>query len=83
MTEIRREVAAHRDRRRLHSMHAERMVIERVRQENAEGYDADHDAAHEQHEWVGLIAMYASAGDWIKVGALAIAAEEAEEDEHY
>ncbi len=77
MTAIRAMATERLERRRKHQAYADLMVSERMRQQDIEGYTAEHDAQHEQHEWVGLMAMYASAGDWTKAGALAIAADEA------
>lgn len=67
------------NRRRKHQAYADQAVSERMRQEDMKGYTAAHDAQHEQHEWVGLVAMHASAGEWIEAAALAIAAQQAED----
>ena len=48
---------------------------ERGRQ--AERWGNEHDDHHEGFEWLGLIARYAAAGEYVKAAAVAVAAEEA------
>lgn len=52
-------------------------AIARERLRQLREWTPDHDRSHELFEWVGLIAMYASRGEYVKAGALCVAAEQA------
>lgn len=51
---------------------------ERRRQIEELGWSPSHDWDHTRDDWQGFIDKYAARGEWVKVGALALAAREAE-----
>jgi hypothetical protein len=60
---------------------AAKMVKERLRQEETLGYTPEHDKQHDLAGRARLIGWYAAKGEWIKVGALAIAWQQTPPDE--
>lgn len=53
------------------------LLMRQERERQSARWSAEHDRQHEDYEWLGLIARYAARGEYVKAGALCMAAEEA------
>lgn len=57
-------------------------VLKRVQAERSsqrKKWSSEHDQAHKPWEWLGLITIYAAAGQYVKAAAICVAAQECEE----